>query len=89
MITVTCLSQSAKEDQPKAVFVLTSVLKGQAMTIIRDIITASQFQYCVVVCTVNHYTHQTVHGAQESDNREVFDQFEEKMCEWMGNMVRT
>ncbi|CAH1271998.1 SCFD2 [Branchiostoma lanceolatum] len=81
--------ESAKEDQPKAVFVLTSVLKGQAMTIIRDIITASQFQYCVVVCTVNRYTHQTVHGAQESDSREVFDQFEEKMCEWMGNMNYT
>eukprot|EP00058_Branchiostoma_floridae_P023807 XP_002609297.1 hypothetical protein BRAFLDRAFT_59700 [Branchiostoma floridae] len=81
--------ESAKEDQPKAVFVLSSVLKGQAMTIIRDIITASQFQYCVVVCTVNHYTHQTVHGAQESDSREVFDQFEEKMCEWMGNMNYT
>ncbi|XP_019643683.1 PREDICTED: sec1 family domain-containing protein 2-like isoform X2 [Branchiostoma belcheri] len=81
--------ESAKDDQPKAVFVLSSVLKGQAMTVIRDIITASQFQYCVVVCSVNHYTHQTVHGAQESESREVFDQFEEKMCEWMGNMNYT
>ncbi|XP_078685938.1 sec1 family domain-containing protein 2-like isoform X1 [Branchiostoma floridae x Branchiostoma belcheri] len=81
--------ESAKDDQPKAVFILSSVLKGQAMTVIRDIITASQFQYCVVVCTVNHYTHQTVHGAQESESREVFDQFEEKMCEWMGNMNYT
>nr|XP_028601034.1 sec1 family domain-containing protein 2-like [Podarcis muralis] len=86
--------ESGAADQPKAVFVVGSLLKGRTVDIIRDIVTLSNFQYCVVFTAVSHAVHLQAHNAPgttevEGVGRVVFEQFEEKLCQWMGNMNYT
>ncbi|XP_070804949.1 sec1 family domain-containing protein 2 [Pituophis catenifer annectens] len=86
--------ESGQVDQPKAVFVVGTVLKGRTVDVIRDIVTLSHFQYCVVFTGVNHAGHlqayNTPAGVEtESSGPVVFEQFEEKLCQWMGNMNYT
>ncbi|KAM6221380.1 sec1 family domain-containing protein 2 [Rhynchocyon petersi] len=81
--------------QPKAVFVLSCLLKGRTVEILRDIIRRSHFQYCVVVTAVSHAVHLTANhvppatAAELEGQQPVFEQLEEKLCEWMGNMNYT
>uniref|UniRef100_A0A8D2DRS4 Sec1 family domain containing 2 n=1 Tax=Sciurus vulgaris TaxID=55149 RepID=A0A8D2DRS4_SCIVU len=81
--------------QPKAVFVLSCLLKGRTVETIRDIICRSHFQYCVVVTAVSHAVHLTANhvpaaaAAELEGQHPVFEQLEEKLCEWMGNMNYT
>lgn len=76
--------------EPKAVFVVSSLLKGRTVDIIKDIISISHFQYCVVFTTVAHSVHLLANNiTSEMDGKPVFEQFEEKLCEWMGNMNYT
>ncbi|XP_054846667.1 sec1 family domain-containing protein 2 [Eublepharis macularius] len=86
--------ESGGTEQPKAVFVVSTLLKGRTVDIIRDIVSLSNFQYSVVFTAVSHAVHLQAHnasGGAESDsgNRVVFEQFEEKLCQWMGNMNYT
>ncbi|XP_026539673.1 sec1 family domain-containing protein 2-like [Notechis scutatus] len=86
--------ESGEAEQPKAVFVVSTALKGQTLDIIRDIMSLSCFQYCVVFTGVSHAVHlqayNTPLGAEaESSGPVVFEQFEEKLCQWMGNMNYT
>ncbi|XP_006868127.1 PREDICTED: sec1 family domain-containing protein 2 [Chrysochloris asiatica] len=79
-------------EQPKAVFVLSCLLKGRTVEILRDIIHRSHFQYCVVVTAMSHAVHLTANhvpaaaAAELEGQQPVFEQLEEKLCEWMGNM---
>ncbi|XP_074525225.1 sec1 family domain-containing protein 2 [Halichoeres trimaculatus] len=76
--------------EPKAVFVVSSLLKGRTVDIIKDIISLSHFQYCVVITTVAHSVHLLANNVTaELEGNPVFEQFEEKLCEWMGNMNYT
>lgn len=81
--------------QPKAVFVLSCLLKGRTVETLRNIICRSHFQYCVVVTAVNHAVHLTANhvpaaaAAELEGQQPVFEQLEEKLCEWMGNMNYT
>ncbi|CAH6888699.1 Scfd2 [Phodopus roborovskii] len=78
--------------QPRAVFVLSCLLKGQTVDTLRDIIRRSHFQYCVVVTAVSHAVHLTANhvpaaaAAELEGQQPVFEQLEEKLREWMGNM---
>nr|XP_046246625.1 sec1 family domain-containing protein 2 isoform X2 [Scatophagus argus] len=77
-------------NEPKAVFVVSTLLKGRTVDIIKDIISLSHFQYCVVVTTVAHSVHLLANNVTtEMEGNPVFEQFEEKLCEWMGNMNYT
>ncbi|XP_022282695.1 sec1 family domain-containing protein 2 isoform X3 [Canis lupus familiaris] len=81
-------------EQPKAVFVLSCLLKGRTVETLREIIGRSRFQYCVVVTAVSHAAHLTANhvpaaAAAELEGQPVFEQLEEKLCEWMGNMNYT
>uniref|UniRef100_A0A250Y498 Sec1 family domain-containing protein 2 n=2 Tax=Castor canadensis TaxID=51338 RepID=A0A250Y498_CASCN len=82
-------------EQPKALFVLSGLLKGRTVEILRDIICRSHFQYCVVVSAVSHAVHLTANhvpaaaAAELEGQQPVFEQLEEKLCEWMGNMNYT
>lgn len=77
-------------NEPKAVFVVSTLLKGRTVDVIKDVITLSHFQYCVVVTAVAHSVHLLANGvAAELEGSPVFEQFEEKLCEWMGNMNYT
>nr|XP_060634501.1 sec1 family domain-containing protein 2 [Anolis sagrei ordinatus] len=86
--------ESGHAEQPKAVFVVSTLLKGRTVDVIRDIVSLSNFQYCVVFTAVSHAVHLQAHGAPssaeaEGGNQVVFEQFEEKLCQWMGNMNYT
>ncbi|XP_071342973.1 sec1 family domain-containing protein 2 [Trachinotus anak] len=77
-------------NEPKAVFVVSTLLKGITVDIIKDIISLSHFQYCVVFTTVAHSVHLIANNVTaEMEGNPVFEQFEEKLCEWMGNMNYT
>ncbi|XP_072246076.1 sec1 family domain-containing protein 2 [Leuresthes tenuis] len=77
-------------NEPKAVFVVSTLLKGRTVDIIKDIISFSRFQYCVVFTTVAHSVHLLANNVTgEMEGNPVFEQFEEKLCEWMGNMNYT
>ncbi|XP_008046750.1 sec1 family domain-containing protein 2 [Carlito syrichta] len=82
-------------EQPKAVFVLSRLLKGRTVETLRDIVRRSHFQYCVVVTAVSHAVHLTANhvpaaaAAELEGQQPVFEQLEEKLCEWMGNMNYT
>ncbi|CAG10977.1 unnamed protein product [Tetraodon nigroviridis] len=82
--------EACGENEPKAVFVVSTLLKGRTIDIIKDIISLSHFQYCVVITTVAHSVHLAANSVTaEMDGNPVFEQFEEKLCEWMGNMNYT
>ncbi|KAJ7326699.1 hypothetical protein JRQ81_016458 [Phrynocephalus forsythii] len=86
--------ESAGGEQPKGLFVVSTLLKGRTVDIIRDIVSLSHFQYCVVFTAVSHAVHLQAHGAPSGSEAEgfsqvVFEQFEEKLCQWMGNMNYT
>ncbi|XP_028300813.1 sec1 family domain-containing protein 2 [Gouania willdenowi] len=82
--------ESCRVDEPKAVFVVSTLLKGRTVDIIKDIISLSHIQYCVVFTTVAHSVHLMANNVtSDMDGTPVFEQFEEKLCEWMGNMNYT
>lgn len=82
--------EACAKNEPKAVFVVSTLLKGRTVDIIKDIISLSHFQYCVVVTTVPHSVHLLANNVSgDLDGTPVFEQFEEKLCEWMGNMNYT
>uniref|UniRef100_A0A3Q1HYH5 Sec1 family domain containing 2 n=1 Tax=Acanthochromis polyacanthus TaxID=80966 RepID=A0A3Q1HYH5_9TELE len=82
--------EACSVNEPKAVFVVSTLLKGTTINIIKDIISLSHFQYCVVFTTVAHSVHLLANNVTtEMEGSPVFEQFEEKLCEWMGNMNYT
>lgn len=82
--------EACSVNEPKAVFVVSTLLKGTTVDIIKDIISLSHFQYCVVFTTVAHPVHLLANNVTtEMEGTPVFEQFEEKLCEWMGNMNYT
>ncbi|XP_031724089.1 sec1 family domain-containing protein 2 [Anarrhichthys ocellatus] len=82
--------EACGENEPKAVFVVSTLLKGRTVDTIKDIVSLSHFRYCVVFTAVSHSVHLFANGvAAEPDGSPVFEQFEEKLCEWMGNMNYT
>lgn len=82
--------EAGGQNEPKAVFVVSTVLKGRTADIIKDIISLSHFQYCVVFTTVPHSIHLLANNVTtDLEGKPVFEQFEEKLCEWMGDMNYT
>ncbi|XP_042272476.1 sec1 family domain-containing protein 2 [Thunnus albacares] len=82
--------EACSVNEPKAVFVVSTLLKGRTVDIMKDIISLSHFQYCVVFTTVSHSVHLLANNVStEMEGNPVFEQFEEKLCEWMGNMNYT
>uniref|UniRef100_A0A8C1E8C0 Sec1 family domain containing 2 n=1 Tax=Cyprinus carpio carpio TaxID=630221 RepID=A0A8C1E8C0_CYPCA len=82
--------EAGGQNEPKAVFVVSTVLKGKTADIIKDIISLSRFQYCVVFTTIPHYIHLLANNVTgDLEGNPVFEQFEEKLCEWMGDMIYT
>uniref|UniRef100_A0A673WWA6 Sec1 family domain containing 2 n=1 Tax=Salmo trutta TaxID=8032 RepID=A0A673WWA6_SALTR len=82
--------EAGGENEPKAVFVVSTLLKGRTADIIKDIIGLSHFQYCVVFTTVAHSIQLLANNVTaELEGNPVFEQFEEKLSEWMGDMNYT
>ena len=83
-----CLLQSCGSEQRKAVFIISSVLMGTTEQILRDIVSNSQLQYIIVLSTVSP-GHQSLlrYGIGEAEDKAIHH-IEDKLLEWMGNMVR-
>lgn len=81
--------ESAKESQKKAVFILSSLLEGVTREILHDIIQASQFQYVVVITASSSAVHNYSRTGNSDDDSAFFEQVEERLLEWMGNMNYT
>ncbi|XP_038855497.1 sec1 family domain-containing protein 2-like [Salvelinus namaycush] len=82
--------EAGGENEPKAVFVVSTLLKGRTADIIKDIIGLSHFQYCVVFTTVAHSIQLFANNVTaELEGNPVFERFEEKLSEWMGDMNYT
>ncbi|KAM8873610.1 sec1 family domain-containing protein 2 [Spinachia spinachia] len=82
--------EAGGEKEPKAVFVVSTLLRGQTVDVIRDIVSLSRFQYCVVLTAVAHPVHLLAAGVSaESERSAAFEQFEEKLREWMGDASYT
>lgn len=78
--------ESGSENEPKAVFVISTLLKGRSADIIKDIVSLSKFKYCVVITAVPHSMHLLAEGVTtEQETDIVFTRFQEKLCAWMGD----
>ena len=87
----TCLSdtfQSCAAVHKKAVFLVSGVLDDTAQHMLKDIITASQLQYVIVLSTVPPGVQPRRHGSvSDAHDRSAFDDLEDMLLEWMGNHV--
>ncbi|XP_039607128.1 sec1 family domain-containing protein 2 [Polypterus senegalus] len=82
--------EAGAANQPKAVFVVSTLLKGKTADVIKDIISLSAFRYSIVITAVAHSVHLFASNISvEAEGYPLFEQFEEKLCEWMGNMNYT
>ena len=82
--------QNDKQGHKKAVFILCSPVYGTTKVILQDIIQNSSFEYCVLITTAHARVHQFAKcgGHREGvDVMSAFNNLEEQMLEWMGNMV--
>ena len=79
--------QSAKDSQKKAVFILSSLLEGVTREILHDVIEASQLQYVVVVTATSTAVHNFSRSGIAETDPGFLEQVEERLLEWMGNMV--
>ncbi|MEE6462065.1 hypothetical protein FKM82_001476 [Ascaphus truei] len=69
--------EAGAANQPKALFVVSCPLRGRALDVVRDVVSQSSFQYCVLVTAVS---------PGEAEGRGGHQQLEDRLCEWMGNM---
>lgn len=78
--------ESCGRQRPRAVFVVSSPLRGRTADVIRDVVSLSYFRDCVVVTAVPHSLHLAAdHVTSDPDATPAFDRFEEKLREWMGD----
>ncbi|XP_075449215.1 sec1 family domain-containing protein 2-like [Ascaphus truei] len=68
--------EAGAANQPKALFVVCCPLWGRAL----DVVSQSSFQYCVLVTAVS---------PGEAEGQGGHQQLEDRLCEWMGNMIFT
>lgn len=87
--------ESAAPAQKKGVFIVSSILHDVTAAVIRDVIQASSFQYVVVITAVSPQVHVFSKMGNHSPDLmgslglDLFQQFEENLLEWMGNMNYT
>ncbi|XP_060569466.1 sec1 family domain-containing protein 2-like [Ruditapes philippinarum] len=78
--------ESGSKDQKKGVFIINSLLEGVTREILKDIIQASSFQYVVVFTSQSAALHVYSRSGVVEEESDFFDQVEERLLEWMGNM---
>ncbi|XP_017311734.1 sec1 family domain-containing protein 2 [Ictalurus punctatus] len=82
--------EAGEDNEPKAVFVVSTLLRGRTADIIKDIVSFSRFRYCVVFTAVPHSLHLFADGVSaELEGNAAFTRFEQKLCGWMGNAEYT
>ncbi|KAI8779547.1 sec1 family domain-containing protein 2 [Biomphalaria glabrata] len=78
--------EAAGESYKKGVFIVSSALTDVTSEILCDIISHSHFQYVLIFTTTSPLLHSS---SGESDSDTVFEEMEEKVLEWLGNMNYT
>ncbi|XP_041370834.1 sec1 family domain-containing protein 2-like [Gigantopelta aegis] len=82
--------ECGKNDQKKGVFLVSSLLCDVTAQVIKDIVQQSSFQYVVVLTSVNQAVHLFEKtGSAEGEDKSLFEKFEDRLLEWMGNMNYT
>ncbi|GFO32234.1 sec1 family domain-containing protein 2-like [Plakobranchus ocellatus] len=79
--------ESGEAGQQKAVFLVSSALTGVTESIIRDIVTGSSFQYVVLFTTISPLLHPSDAGGGDRAGEDWEGFWEDKLLQWMGNMV--
>ncbi|XP_022085168.1 sec1 family domain-containing protein 2-like isoform X2 [Acanthaster planci] len=82
--------ESATPEERKAVFIVSGLLADTVEEIIKDIVQASDFQYCIAVTAMPHSLHSHLLGEGHSDSTTesaLFVQFENKLRKWMGGPI--
>ncbi|XP_033643614.1 sec1 family domain-containing protein 2-like [Asterias rubens] len=82
--------ESGTQEERKAVFIVSGVLKDTVEEIIKDVVRSSQFQYCIVITAVPQslHVHLMTEGPGEgSTDGALFAQFENKLRKWMGGPI--
>lgn len=78
------------ERDVKAAFLLSSPVRGTTATILKDVIQASRFQYCVVVTSAHPSVHTYArYGGRDVDDAVLTTELEQNVLTWMGNMNYT
>ncbi|XP_063241487.1 sec1 family domain-containing protein 2-like isoform X2 [Bacillus rossius redtenbacheri] len=81
--------KAGQDGQKKAVFITCSPVFGVTRTVLRDVIQASSFEYCVLITAAHPSVHHFLrHGGPREGVGEMaaFHDLEEEMLQWMGNM---
>ncbi|XP_046555575.1 sec1 family domain-containing protein 2-like [Haliotis rubra] len=83
--------EKADPNQKKAVFIVSSMLRDSVTRdVLKDVVEQSNFQYVVVISTVSSNVlafDRT--GSAEVDDKHDFDEIEDLLLQWMGNMNYT
>ncbi len=70
-------------------FIVSGPFRGTNFDIFKDILQASSFQYVIVISSLCPAMHTVVRFGSNERELRAFEEFEEQLLEWMGNMVCT
>ncbi|MPC26511.1 Sec1 family domain-containing protein 2 [Portunus trituberculatus] len=78
------------ERDVKAAFLLSGPVRGTTATVLKDVIQASSFHYCVVVSSAHPSVHTYArYGGRDVDDGVLTTELEQNVLTWMGNMNYT
>lgn len=76
-------------DQKKGVFLTSGPVVGTLRDILRDIITGSKFEYCILIVAAGPTVQMFAERRDTGHDMAAFQQLEQDMLTWMGgNKVR-
>nr|XP_039253421.1 sec1 family domain-containing protein 2-like [Styela clava] len=78
--------ESGTEKQEKAVFIISSPLTGKTTYTIENILSASSFNNCLVITTLEPKLHQYASGEENlKEDERTFEDLEHELQKWMGD----
>lgn len=82
--------EKGSERDVKAAFLLSSPVRGTTATILKDVIQASSFQYCIIITSAHPSVHTYArYGGRDVDDAVLTTELEQSVLTWMGNMNYT
>lgn len=80
--------ESGSETDKKAVFILSGPVVGLRAEILAEIVKNSHFEYCVIISSASNSVHKFAKypGKPDLDDQFVFNELEEQVLTWMGNL---
>ena len=84
------MHQVVPETSKKAVFIISSAIQGTNYDILEHLIRGSNLEYCVVITSAHASLQNMLQWSGTRDTHqemEAFQNLEEDILDWMGNMV--